>query len=80
MNSIVGPRKPKNPEVMFGQYLTQRERETMKYLCLGMYDREIAEAMGISTKGVYAHLTNIRYKVGLSRRVLLALWWKEETK
>lgn len=52
----------------------------MANLCLGMYDREIAEAMGISLGGVEAHLENIRFKVGLSRRVSLALWWKEETK
>jgi DNA-binding NarL/FixJ family response regulator len=39
--------------------LTQRERETLKFLSKGFVDKEIAQAMGISAWTVHGHIKNI---------------------
>lgn len=51
----------------------------MDLLVLGMINKEIAAAMGISRKGVENHLSNVAFKVGMGRRVMLALWWRGES-
>lgn len=50
----------------------------MELLVLGMNNGEIAKSMSISRKTVEMHVTNVMYKTGLGRRVLLALWFSKE--
>lgn len=77
--SVTGPRRPGSHYANYGGLLTAREQELMKYLHLGMTNREIAAAMTIEVKSVEKHIQNIMFKVGLGRRVLLALWWDHAT-
>lgn len=76
--SITGPRQPRSEDLQRGQPLTPRESEVMDYLTLGMTNREISVALVVTIKTVENHISKIMYKVGLGRRVLLALWWKEQ--
>lgn len=76
MSNPTGPTQPKNQFNQRGQPLTPRQAEVMDYICLGMNNKEIARAMGITQKGVEAHVQDIYYKIGTGRRVLAALWWQ----
>lgn len=49
--------------------LTTREREVVQALADGLSDKDIARQLGISTKTVRAHLTNILHKLGVSSRL-----------
>ncbi len=80
MTPINGPQAQRAPTIEQGDSLSPREREVMDYIVLGMLNREIAQVMGVSIRTVENHVSNIMFKVGIGRRVLLALWWKEETK
>lgn len=80
MSNVTGPRHPHDSVSKRGQPLSPRECKVMDLLTSGMTDQEIAKAMGITSKGVESHLENIRYKLGLGRRVLLALYWHERKK
>jgi len=42
--------------------------EVLHLLALGLMDREIAEALGISDKTVHKHVENIRAKLGVRTR------------
>lgn len=56
--------------------LTPRERDILAQLATGASDKEIAEAVGISTNTVAAHMVHILRKMGVHSRlqaVLLAL-------
>jgi DNA-binding NarL/FixJ family response regulator len=45
--------------------LSAREREVVKMLCQGMSNKEVASAVGISTRTVESHRTNIMHKLNL---------------
>jgi DNA-binding NarL/FixJ family response regulator len=45
--------------------LTSREREVVKMLCEGMSNKEVAGIVGISTRTVESHRTNIMHKLNL---------------
>jgi two-component system secretion response regulator SsrB len=51
--------------------LTEREREILTLVAEGCRDREIAELLRLSVKGVQSHLTRIRDKTGCRRRAEL---------
>ncbi|MCC6293567.1 MAG: response regulator transcription factor [Bryobacterales bacterium] len=55
-----------------GRRLTAREREVISHVQMGMKNREIAEAMGITPGTVKVHLMHIFEKTGLRDRIQLA--------
>ncbi len=52
--------------------LTPREREVLRFICLGHRDREIAEQLFISEKTVQKHVQNILSKLGAQNRTAAA--------
>jgi len=73
--TITGPASKRNEDVERNQPLTAREKQIMGCITLGMYNQEIADSLEVSIKTVENHVSNIMFKTGLGRRVLLALWW-----
>jgi DNA-binding NarL/FixJ family response regulator len=53
--------------------ITSREREIIEYICLGLKNREIAQAMNITAGTVKVHLMHIFEKTGVKDRFQLAL-------
>jgi len=54
--------------------LTKRENEVLKQLALGLSNKEIALALGISYETVKEHVQHILRKVGVSDRTQAAVW------
>jgi DNA-binding NarL/FixJ family response regulator len=54
--------------------LTETERDLLRLVSEGRSDTEISRVMFISPRTVQSHLTHIRAKVGIRRRVELARW------
>lgn len=48
--------------------LTKREKEVLKLVCDGLYNKEIADKLGISEKTVKNHVSNILRKFGVFDR------------
>lgn len=48
--------------------LSFREREVLRYLADGLTDREIAEALTISTRTVESHVSSLLHKLGIRNR------------
>lgn len=57
--------------------LTPREVEVCELLVQGMGNTGIAARLTLSKKTVDSHVSNIKERVGINNRVLLALWWHE---
>jgi DNA-binding NarL/FixJ family response regulator len=53
--------------------LTPREREIMRYICIGQKNKEIAEALRITAGTVKVHLMHIFEKTGVKDRFELAV-------
>ena len=64
-------RELQGPPLELRETLTDRERETVKWVMQGMMNKEIATQLGISEKTVKAHLRNIFRKLKVSRRAQL---------
>ena len=58
--------------------LTSREREIAGLVASGLSNREIAEKLVISKRTVDAHVNHIFAKLGLSSRVQLTLWLRDQ--
>lgn len=54
--------------------LTDREREILELLRLGLANKEIAVRLGITVKTVMTHLTSLFQKIGVLDRTQAALW------
>ena len=54
--------------------LTQRESEVLRQLSLGLTNKEIAQALGISYETVKEHVQHILRKIGVSDRTQAAVW------
>jgi DNA-binding NarL/FixJ family response regulator len=54
--------------------LTKRESEVIKQLALGLTNKEIAKALGISYETVKEHVQHILYKLNVSDRTQAAVW------
>jgi DNA-binding CsgD family transcriptional regulator len=50
---------------VFGQRLTNREKEIVQYIALGMRTTQIAEHLGISEYTVFNHRKNVIRKKGV---------------
>ncbi|HYP07910.1 MAG TPA: response regulator transcription factor [Bryobacteraceae bacterium] len=57
--------------------ITPREREIVEFVCRGMKNREIAEALSITPGTVKVHLMHIFEKTGVKDRFQLALQGKQ---
>lgn len=57
-----------------GVALTQRERQVLKQLTMGLTNREIAQLLGISYDTVKEHVQHILRKVGVTDRTQAAVW------
>lgn len=54
--------------------LTEREIAVLKLICEGKYGKEIGHELGISSKTVEYHRSNISAKIGETRTALLVRW------
>jgi DNA-binding NarL/FixJ family response regulator len=54
--------------------ITDREREILELLRLGLANKEIASRLGITVKTVKAHLSSLFQKIGVLDRTQAALW------
>ncbi len=54
--------------------LTRRESEVLRQLALGLTNKEIAQALGISYETVKEHVQHILRKVGVADRTQAAVW------
>jgi DNA-binding NarL/FixJ family response regulator len=54
--------------------LTKREGEVLKQLALGLTNKEIAQALGISYETVKEHVQHILRKLGVTDRTQAAVW------
>jgi two-component system nitrate/nitrite response regulator NarL len=57
-----------------GEALTQREREIVRHVALGLRSAEVARKLFISEQTVKTHLNNVFRKLGVRDRVELALY------
>ena len=68
--TILAARRESRPEPS----LTDREREILELLRLGLANKEIAVRLGITVKTVKAHLSSLFQKIGVLDRTQAALW------
>ena len=54
--------------------LTNRERDIVRHVALGLRNAEVAKKLFISEQTVKTHLNNIFQKIGVRDRVELTLW------
>ncbi len=54
--------------------LTQRESEVLRQLALGLTNKEIGQALGISYETVKEHVQHILRKIGVTDRTQAAVW------
>ncbi len=64
-------RTEKQPEEGSYEVLTDREKEVLRLVAEGHTSKEIADLLGISTKTVITHRTNLSEKLGLHNRAEL---------
>jgi DNA-binding CsgD family transcriptional regulator len=58
--------------------LSKRQREVASLCAAGLGNDQIAFQLGIGAKSVKEHLRVAMRKTGLSSRLELALWWREQ--
>lgn len=68
--ALATPRLSRDIEVP----LTQRESEVLRQMALGLTNKEIAKALGISYETVKEHVQHILRKIGVSDRTQAAVW------
>ncbi len=55
------------------EYFTEREKEVLKLLVLGLNNKEISEKLVISNHTTKAHVASIYRKLGVTNRVQAAV-------
>jgi DNA-binding NarL/FixJ family response regulator len=65
---------PNMGESVLDSPLTKRERDVLKYLALGLTNKEIGATLGISYETVKEHVQHILRKLGVSDRTQAAVW------
>lgn len=55
--------------ITFGEKLSERESESLRYIALGYSNKEIAERLDLSVKTVEAHKANALRKLGMRSRI-----------
>lgn len=64
----------RNQEKSMVEKLTKREIEVLTYIAKGMFNKEIAEVMGISERTVKNHISNIFKKINVLDRTQAAVF------
>jgi DNA-binding NarL/FixJ family response regulator len=54
--------------------LTNREKEVLKQMALGLTNKEIAQALDISYETVKEHVQHVLRKIGVTDRTQAAVW------
>lgn len=54
--------------------LTQRESDVLRYIAMGLTNKEIAQSLNISYETVKEHVQNMLRKIGVSDRTQAAVW------
>lgn len=62
-----------SPHIRFGQKCAPREVEVIGHMAMGLCDKRIAEAMGITRRTVHFHVTNATRRLGAKTRPHLIL-------
>ena len=62
-----------NPETVYAEPLTARERQVAEAIARGLSNKQIALEFGISAETVKRHLASIYSKLAIPGRVALAL-------
>jgi DNA-binding NarL/FixJ family response regulator len=57
--------------------LTDRELDVLRLVAQGLPTKQIAQRLGISSKTVKAHLTNVFRQIGVTDRLQAALWARQ---
>ena len=55
-------------------HLTERERDVLRLVCLGLANKQIAVRLGIGVSTVKTHLSSVYQQIGVSDRTSAALW------
>lgn len=71
LNNDISPPKKTGTHSPLVDELTKREKEVIKYVCLGLNNHEIGEKLFISHKTVETHRTNIMRKLGVNNAISL---------
>jgi DNA-binding NarL/FixJ family response regulator len=76
LNNVLNQKNSKldDPEAMKMALLTEREREVVGLVCLGLKNKQIAERLFISDTTVRHHLTSIFSKLEVSDRLELVIY------
>jgi non-specific serine/threonine protein kinase len=77
---LPGPRSPADqPGSWAGsEELTARERQIAVLVARGLSNKDVAERLVISKRTVDAHVNHIFAKLGLSSRVQLSIWLRDQ--
>lgn len=54
--------------------LTERERDVLRLVCLGLANKQIAVRLGIGVSTVKTHLSSVFQQIGVTDRTSAALW------
>ena len=74
LDQVTRPSQPSNPEAVRLVMLTEREREVIAHIGLGLRNKQIADSLFISEVTVRHHLTSIYDKLGVSDRLELVIY------
>ena len=64
---------PALPPALVSAGLTQRERDVLRMLALGLTDRQIASRLSVTPRTVGGHVTNVLGKLGVASRTAAAI-------
>ena len=61
-------------EVPLTEQLSEREKQVLRLVAVGLANKQIARRLGIAEKTVKTHLTNLFQRLGVADRTQAALW------
>jgi DNA-binding NarL/FixJ family response regulator len=74
LRRLAGTASPAQVELTDDVSLTQRESQVLRHMALGLSNKEIGRALGISVDTVKEHVQNILRKVKATDRTQAAVW------
>jgi DNA-binding NarL/FixJ family response regulator len=74
LRRLAGTASPAQVELSDDVSLTQRESQVLRHMALGLSNKEIGRALGISVDTVKEHVQNILRKVQATDRTQAAVW------
>lgn len=73
-NPFVDEMLPSAPSSFLVEPLTEREVEVLRYVAIGLSNREIGQQLSIAQGTVKQHLSNVYRKLGVRNRVQAVVW------